>query len=125
MLLNQIGAESNHLPARNRLGTEDFSQAWRDSAGSESEFRRRRYFVGRFVVRRAAMRATGAAFLGAGAERFIDDRLDRTRATSTLGAAAEASVNLLGIPRKIRSCTHGIPDIVVGQDVAGTDDHEK
>ena len=71
------------------------------------------------------MRTAGTAFLGAGTQRFIYDRLDRARAASALGATAEASVNLLGIPRKIRSCTDGIPDIVVGQDVAGTDDHEK
>jgi hypothetical protein len=70
------------------------------------------------------VRAAGAAFLGAGAERFVDDGLDRARAAAAFGAAAEATVNLLGIPRQVRSCTHGTPDIVVAQDVAGTDNHE-
>jgi hypothetical protein len=70
------------------------------------------------------MRAAGAAFLCAGTERFVDDGFDRARAAAALGAASEASVNLLGISRQVRSCTHGIPDIVVAQDVAGTDDHE-
>jgi hypothetical protein len=69
------------------------------------------------------MRTAGAAFLGAGAERFVDDGLDRARAAAALGAATEAPINLLGISRQVRSRTHGIPDIVVAEDVAGTDDH--
>jgi hypothetical protein len=72
----------------------------------------------------AAVRAAGAAFLGAGAKRFVDDGLDRARAPAAFGAAAEATVNLFGIPRQVRGCTYGIPDIVVTQNVAGTDDHE-
>jgi hypothetical protein len=69
------------------------------------------------------MRAAGTALLGAGAKGFVDDGLDRTRTAAALGAAAEAPVDLLGIARQVRSCTHGIPDIVVAQDVAGTDNH--
>jgi hypothetical protein len=72
----------------------------------------------------AAVRAAGAALLGAGAERFIDDGLDGARAPAAFGAAAEATVNLFGIPRQVRRCTDGIPDIVVAQNVAGTDNHE-
>jgi hypothetical protein len=71
-----------------------------------------------------AVRATGAAFLGAGAKRFVDDGLDGARAAAAFGAAAEAAVNLLGIPRQVRGCTYGTSDIVVAQDVAGTDNHE-
>lgn len=94
------------------------------SAGREGERRGGRGFLGRLVIGRAGMRAAGAALLGAGAEGFVDDGLDRARATAALGAAPEASVDLLRISRQVRSCTHGIPDIVVAQDVAGTDDHE-
>ena len=72
----------------------------------------------------AAVRAARAAFLGAGAERFIDDGLDGARASAALSAAAEATIKLFGISRQVRGCTHGITDIVVAQDVAGTDDHE-
>jgi hypothetical protein len=32
---------------------------------------------------------------------------------------------LLGIPRQVRSRAHGIADIMVGQDVAGTNNHTK
>ena len=96
------------------------------SAGREGEGRgggRRRRFLCGLVIGRVRMRATGAALLGAGAEGFVDDGLDRAGTAAALGAAAEASVDLLGIARQVRSCTHGIPDIVVAQDVAGTDDH--
>jgi hypothetical protein len=72
----------------------------------------------------AAVRTTGAALLGAGAEGFVDDRLDRARAPAAFGAAAEATVNLFRISRQVRGCTYGITDIVVAQNVAGTDDHE-
>jgi hypothetical protein len=70
------------------------------------------------------VRAAGAALLGAGAERFVDDGLDGARAAAAFGAAAEATVNLFGISRQVRSCTYGTTDIVVAQDVAGTDNHE-
>jgi len=70
------------------------------------------------------VRAARAALLGAGAKRLIDKGLDRARASAALGAAAKATINLLRISRQVPSCTHGIADIVVAQDVAGTDDHE-
>ena len=70
------------------------------------------------------VRTAGAALLGAGAEGLIDDGLDGARAAAAFGAAAEATINLLGIPRHVPGCTDGIADIVVGQDVAGTDNHE-
>jgi hypothetical protein len=93
------------------------------SAGREREGRGS-FLRGLIVGSVPAVRAAGAAFLGAGAKRFVDDGLDRARAATAFGAAAEATVNLLGIPRQVRSRTHGTPDIVVAQDVAGTDNHE-
>jgi hypothetical protein len=70
-----------------------------------------------------AMRAIGAAGLGAGAKRFIDDGLDGSRAAAALGATAEAAVKLLGISRQISGRLNSAADIMVAQDVAGTDDH--
>jgi len=72
-----------------------------------------------------AVRTTRAAGPGAGAERLIDDRLHGTRASPTFDAAAQAVIDLLGIPRQVRSRAHGIADIMVGQDVAGTNNHAK
>lgn len=45
---------------------------------------------------RLAMRAAGTAGLGAGAEGLVNDGLDGARAPPALGAATEASIELLG-----------------------------
>ena len=72
-----------------------------------------------------AVRASGQARLGAGAQRFLDNGLDCTRATAAFSAATETSVDLLGTAGKVTSAAYCAADIVVGQDVAGTDNHEK
>ena len=74
--------------------------------------------------RLAAMRASGAAGLGARTERVVNDGLDGAGASSTFGAATEAAVDLLGIARKRFRCVDGVADIVVAEDVAGTNNHE-
>jgi hypothetical protein len=72
-----------------------------------------------------AVRASRTTGLGASAQRFIDNGLDGARAAAALGAAPEAAIDLLGIAGKIVSRAHGIANIVVSQDIAGTDDHVK
>jgi hypothetical protein len=72
----------------------------------------------------AAVRASGAAGLSAGTEGVIDDSLDGTRASATLGAATETAVDLLGIAREVFRSVDGVTDIVVAEDVAGTNNHE-
>jgi hypothetical protein len=72
----------------------------------------------------AGVGAAGAAFLGAGAVGFVYVVFDGARAPAAFGAAAEAAVNLFRIARQVRGCAYRIPDIVVAQNVAGTDDHE-
>jgi len=71
-----------------------------------------------------AVRASGTAGFGASAERLVDNGLDGARASAALSAAAEAAVDLLGITRKLFGGPNGIADIVVAEDVAGTDNHE-
>ena len=71
-----------------------------------------------------AVRASGAAGLGAGTKRLVDNALDGARATATFSAATEAAIDLLGIARKLFSTTDGVADIVVAEDVAGTNNHE-
>jgi len=73
---------------------------------------------------RLAMRATRTTGLGAGSESFVDDGLDGAGATAAFGAAAQATVDLLGITRQIFRGADGAADIVVGNDIAGTNDHE-
>jgi hypothetical protein len=72
-----------------------------------------------------AVRASGTAGRGAGAERLVDDGLDGARTTAAFGAAAEASVDLLGIARKGIRAADSAADIVVAEDVAGTDNHKR
>jgi hypothetical protein len=70
-----------------------------------------------------AVRAAGTAGLGAGAQGFIDDGLDRARAAAALGAASEASVELLGVAGEVLRFLDGVTDVVVAKHVARTDDH--
>ena len=70
------------------------------------------------------MRTAGAAGLGAGAERFVNDGLDGARATTAFGAATEAAIDLLRMARQVTRYANGIADVVVAEDVAGTNDHE-
>ena len=75
----------------------------------------------RFVL---AVRTSGLAGLGAGAERLFDDALDGACTAAAFDTAAEAAIDLPGIARKILRRAHGTADIVVAEDVAGTDYHE-
>jgi hypothetical protein len=70
------------------------------------------------------MRASGTAGLGASPQSLFNNGLDGARASATFGAAAEAAVELLGVARKIFPRADGTADIVVGEDVAGTNNHE-
>jgi hypothetical protein len=76
------------------------------------------------VRTRLFVRAAGTAGLGAGSERLVDDGLDGARTAAAFGAAAEATIELLGIPGQIFRTMDGTADIVVGQDVTGTNNHE-
>ena len=79
--------------------------------------------MGMLGRRGPGVRASGTAGLGAGAERLIDDGLDGARATAALGTATETAIDLLGIARQVFRSTDGITHVVVGDDVAGTDNH--
>jgi len=76
-------------------------------------------------VRMSGMGTAGAAGLGAGAECLVDDRLDGARAAATLGTAAEAAIHLLCISGHGPAAIDGVADIVVAQDVTGTDNHQR
>jgi hypothetical protein len=70
------------------------------------------------------VRAAGTAGLGARPKRLLDDGLDGAGAAAAFGAAAEATVELLGIPGEIFRTLDGTANIVVGKDVTGTNNHE-
>ena len=96
---------------------------WRFSRGSGGSQRKR----GRNVwLGRGGPVALAAGLAGHGAitERLVDDGLDGARASAAFGAAAETSIDLLGIARQLLGCADGVADIVVAEDVAGTNNHE-
>lgn len=70
-----------------------------------------------------AMGASRAAGLGAGAEGFIHDLLDGSRAAAAFGAAAQTAIDLPGRAREVLGLGHDVTHVVVGQDVAGTNNH--
>ena len=71
-----------------------------------------------------AVRASGMAGLGASPESVVNDRFDGARTSATFSAATEAAIELLGIARKVFRGVDGIADIVVAEDVAGTNNHK-
>lgn len=75
------------------------------------------------VAMSGAVRAPCAARLGTGAQSLIHDLLDGPGTAAALCAATKASIDLPRRTRRARS-RNGIADIVVGEDVAGTDNHE-
>ena len=75
-------------------------------------------------VANPAMWAASLTGLRTITQRLVDDRLDGARTTATFGAAPEAAIDLLGIAQRVVSSADGMADIVVAEDVAGTDDHE-
>ena len=69
------------------------------------------------------MRASVLALARAGAQRLVNDRLDRTGATAACCAAAEAAIDVLRVARKFVRRADSVADILVADDVTGTDDH--
>jgi hypothetical protein len=64
------------------------------------------------------------AGLGASTERLLNDGFDSASAPATFGAATKAAIDLLGIARKVFRDVDGTTDIVVAEDVAGTNNHK-
>jgi hypothetical protein len=85
----------------------------------------REIVVDRRVRSRPAMPTAGMTRLCAGTERIVEYSLDGARAPPAFGAAAKATIDLLGMPNDIVSSADGVSDVVVADDVAGTDDHER
>lgn len=78
---------------------------------------------GMLAVMLLAVGASRAAGLGAGAEGFVHDLLDGSRTTAAFGAATQTVIDLPGRARKILGLGHNATHVVVGQDVAGTNNH--
>ena len=80
--------------------------------------------VGVCVLRDLAVRAAGAAGLGASPQSLVDDGLEGARAPAAFGATSETAIDLLGATRQVIGTADGVADIVVAKDVAGTNNHK-
>jgi hypothetical protein len=69
------------------------------------------------------VRAACAARFGAGAECLVDDGLDGAGAATAVGAATKTAIKLFGISGQGAAGAHGIVDVVVAEDLTGTNDH--
>ena len=72
----------------------------------------------------ATVLTAGLTGASAGAQRFVDNGLDGARAAAAFGATAEATIDLLGIPGEVFRAIDRTADIMVGQDVARTNNHK-
>jgi hypothetical protein len=70
-----------------------------------------------------AVRASRLAGLGAGAESLFNNGLDRGGAPTAFDAATKAAIDLPRIAWKILRSVDSAADIVVAEDVAGTNNH--
>src|SRR5512136_822215 len=112
--LGHLAGKSNPLPKRRNGGHRRYRKVLRS----------RERELGVDVRFGLAVRASGLAGLGAGAERLFDDGFDSACTPATFDAAPEAAIDLPGVARKIFRRADGAADIVVAEDVAGADNHE-
>jgi len=68
------------------------------------------------------MRATSRTFLGARAKRILDDLVDGPGAAAAFGAAAKAAIDLPCRARQTGRRAHRAADVIIAQNIAGTDD---
>ena len=85
--------------------------------------RERKLGIDRRLSLMMAVRASSAAGLSTSPERLVDDGLDGARTAAALGAAAETIIDLLGTTRQIVRIGDRVADIVVAEDVTGTNNH--
>ena len=67
---------------------------------------------------------TGVAGLGGPRQRVIHDAADGPGAVTAVRAAAKTAIDLRRRPRAIRPWIQAVPDIDVGEHIAGADDHQ-
>jgi hypothetical protein len=83
----------------------------------------RELVMGVGIICDPAMGTAGTAGLGASPQSLVDDALEGARAPAALSATTEAAINLLGATREVIRGADGVADIVVAEDVAGTNNH--
>ena len=79
--------------------------------------------LGLFVQSFLVVRATDETTSRAGSKRFVDDGLDGPRTAAAFHAAAEAAMDLSGMPQHIIRGADRMANIVVAENIAGADNH--
>jgi hypothetical protein len=72
-----------------------------------------------------AVLAARLAGTRAGAQSLVDNRLDCARTATAFRAATKAAIDLLRAARQFVRGFHRVANIVIADDVAGTNNHEK
>jgi len=122
-MLVQIIGKNNALPNRPALERAPPRQA--SFGGFEEKFRVGLRIGDPRLGPGLAVPATGMAGLGAFPQGLVNDGLDGARAPAAFDVAAEAVIDLLGAARQIhRGAADRMANIVVAEDVAGTNNHE-
>jgi hypothetical protein len=79
--------------------------------------------MGMCIFRDPAMGTSGTTGLGASPQSLVDNGLEGARASTAFGATTETAIDLLGATWEIIRGADGVADIVVAEDVAGTNNH--
>ena len=119
MLLNQNVDWSNPLPCRTGRTNDDIARSLQNSGSSERELG-----VGLRLDLGLAVRASGAAGLGASTQGLVNDGLQGARASAAFSAAAEAAIDLLGASGEVLRIIDRVADIVVADKITGTNNHK-
>jgi hypothetical protein len=124
MLLNHFADKSNPPAENGKTAEIQWILGISDRLGTSERRRGRELAMAVGIFRDPAMRAAGTTGLGASPQSLVDNGLEGARAAAAFGATTETAVNLLGATGKITRSTDGVADIVVSQDVAGTNNHK-
>lgn len=101
--------------------TEDFVEKAEGSGGGLDHDRRG--VKRRFHMIVGAARTSGTGCSGTGAKRLVHDFPNGAGATAALRAASQTAIYLARRARRLLRRAHGAAHIVIGKDVAGTNDH--
>jgi hypothetical protein len=78
-----------------------------------------------FAVEKLSVGGFSAARLAGGCERLVHDTPNGSRAAAALGAATEAMIDLAGRTRGFPVRRQRRTHVMIGEDVAGTDNHRR
>lgn len=121
MLLNQIDKTGKRCSAAQHRGSDFAMQRRSLGCGNLAGLR---FGMMRGVGMTCRMGASSGTFPGAGAQRILDDLVDSAGAAAAFGAATQAAVDLPCRARQIGRSADRAADVIIAQNIAGTDDQD-